>query len=180
MASDNPIPNIEISHQFDTIEEAKAAIQEHGRQNGYGMVTHQSRLTKDKSKVKQLILQCDRHTTPNPSVSAGLQEKGSRQRGYPYTIQLQLHPRDTYKIEMQGNHDHLPSLDPSAHPVHRRQALSIATRRSTSLSIGFTSDLTSLPTSTVKTLHKAGVNPRQIMAQVITKHPGILLLLLSR
>jgi hypothetical protein len=76
----NSIPNPLFPHRFATLKEGITAIQEHGRQNGYGMVVRRSiRGKKDKSLVRQCTLECDLHDHPaSQSQSAGLRQSGSR------------------------------------------------------------------------------------------------------
>jgi hypothetical protein len=122
----NSIPNPSISHRFATLQEAITAIQEHGRQNGYGMVVRRStKDKKDNTLIRRCYLECDRHLSHPTSQSASLRQSGSRQIGCSYRIVLRWRPRHAaYEVDI-GNapHNHTPSLDPKAHPVYRNREL---------------------------------------------------------
>jgi hypothetical protein len=122
----NSIPNPSISHRFATLQEAITAIQEHGRQNGYGMVVRRStKGKKDKTLVQRYYQECDRHLSHPTSQSASLRQSGSPQIGCPYEIVLRWRPRHAaYEADIgDAPHNHTPSLDPKARPVHRDREL---------------------------------------------------------
>ena len=130
----NSIPSPSFPHLFATIEEATAAIQEHGRQNGYGMVVRRSATDKkDKTLIRRCYLECDRHLSYSSSSSAGLRQSGSRQIGCLYRIVLRWRSgHAAYEADIGVSpHNHGPSLDPKAHPVHRyRELISSSTNTS--------------------------------------------------
>ena len=130
----NSIPSPSFSHRFSTLQEAITAIQEHGRQNGYGMVVRRSaKDKKDKTLVRQCYLECDRHLSHQSSSSAGLRQSGSRQIGCPHRIVLRWRSgHAAYEVDVGVSpHNHSPSLDLKAHPVHRyRELISSSTNTS--------------------------------------------------
>jgi hypothetical protein len=132
----NSIPNPPLSRHFATLQEAITAIQEHGRQNGYGIVVRRSvKDKKDKTLIRHYYLECDHHDHPaSQSQSAGLRQSGSRQIGCPYRIVLHWRPgQAVYKADLRvSSHNHSPSLDPKAHPVHQHRELFSSSTANTS------------------------------------------------
>ena len=171
----NSIPNPSFSHRFATLQEGITAIQEHGRQNGYGMVVRRSaKDKKDKTLVRQCYLECDLHNhSASQSQSAGLRQSGSRQIGCPFRIVLRWRPGHAAYEANVGNtsHNHPPSLDPKAHPVHRNHEListSINTSQSRSgpFSISVINSLHNPAIDTIDNLSQLGLAPRIITARI--------------
>jgi hypothetical protein len=180
----NSIPIPSFPHRFATLQEAITAIQDHGRQNGYGMVVRRStKHMKDKTLVQRCYLECDRHNHPaSQSQSAGLRQSGSRQIGCLFRIVLRWRPGHTaYEVDISdAPHNHTPSLDPKAHPVHRNRELISSSTSTSQLKSGpySTSAINSLhnpAVDTIDNLSQLGLAPRIITAAIQRQQPDITL-----
>jgi hypothetical protein len=188
----NSIPNPSFSHRFATLQEAITAIQEHGRQNGYGMVVRRSsKDKKDKTLIRRCYLECDRHLSYSSSQSASLRQSGSRQLGCPYKIVLRWHSEHAaYEADISdAPHNHTPSLDPKAHPVHRnRELISSSTNASRSKNSPYSINAINSPhnldminstrnlaSDTIEDFSQLGIAPRIITSRIQRRQPDIIL-----
>src|SRR6202012_1915475 len=114
------------------------------------------------------------------SSSTGLRQSGSRQIGCPYRIVLRWRPgQAAYEADLGvSSHNHGPSLDPKAHPVHRHRELlssSIAQPRSGPFSTSAINSLHNPAIDTINDLSQLGLAPRIITAAIRLRQPDITL-----
>jgi hypothetical protein len=103
------------------------AIQQHAKSNGYAVTVHRSS-TKDGT----VYLECDRGGTYRPHHGMcdrqRLRDTGSRLTGCQFSIRANVKDNIwTFKVR-NPDHNHEPSINPIAHPVHRRLPFSLRTR----------------------------------------------------
>ncbi|KYK55510.1 hypothetical protein DCS_07473 [Drechmeria coniospora] len=121
------IPPPPPSSVFDTYEEMYSFLQTFHRDNGAAIVKRSTGGKKhDFGNGKQysyIVFICDRGER-RPSKSVGIRKVASQRIGCSYSIVAsatkQMSWKWTYRIT-NGHHNHGPSVDPSAHSIHRRR-----------------------------------------------------------
>ncbi|CCE29047.1 uncharacterized protein CPUR_02738 [Claviceps purpurea 20.1] len=115
------IPDLPQSTQFDSFDDLYDFLQSFHRDNG-------AALTKDRTRKKagvmtSCVFVCDRGSR-RPSASAGLRNTTTQKIDCPFKIVASTSKRAqwkwTYHVKV-GQHNHGPSVDPSAHNIHRRR-----------------------------------------------------------
>jgi hypothetical protein len=128
---------------YRSYDEAYAALKEHGIRYGYGFRINTSRPTGSSIKTR-IYFCCDKDRQYNSQ--ARVRNTGSRTSGCPF--KLVIYQKDNQWLLQVTNdqHNHGPSLNPSAHHVYRRR--------------------TSTQKEMINTLSKAGVAPKQILTAI--------------
>lgn len=118
------------------------AVQSHAKENGYAVTIHRSS-TKDGT----VYLGCDRGGRYRARYGirddTRIRDTGTRLTGCPFSIRAAVKDSVwTFKIRNPA-HNHLPSIHPIAHPMHRRLPSELVTQ--------------------VKTMSASGIAPREIV-----------------
>jgi hypothetical protein len=118
-----PLPPSAI---FDSLDDLVASVQQHQRENGACVVRRNYANYRDfegSKKPTYCQLLCDRGAR-RPIESTGLRNTASRKLNCPFKLTASATKpsgwRWSYKV-VNGTHNHLPSLDPSSHTIHRRR-----------------------------------------------------------
>ena len=109
---------------YDTIDDLMEAIQHHAKQEGWVVVKTRAGNRRENGRYYRYDLECDRGTKKHQNISTELRKVASRKeectwRGRAVALKAN-NDRWTYKT-LDSSHNHLPSLDPSVHPMHRRR-----------------------------------------------------------
>ena len=111
---------------FDSLDDLVDAVQDHMRANGACVVKKSPTNYRDFSgtrKPTSISLLCDRGRS-RPSESTGLRLTASRKRDCPFKLMASASKSTDWKWSYRvknSSHNHPPSLDPSAHTIHRRR-----------------------------------------------------------
>ena len=109
---------------YDTIDDLMETIQHHAKQEGWAIVKTRAGNRRENGRYYRYDLECDRGTKKHQNISTELRKVASRKeectwRGRAVALKAN-NDRWTYKT-LDSSHNHLPSLDPSVHPMHRRR-----------------------------------------------------------
>lgn len=129
----SPIQNIRRieplppSNLYNSFEDLLEAIQHHQRTHGAAVIRRNAgnyRVFEGEttSRPSCYTLLCDRGHQ-RPSISTGLRRPTSHKRNCPFKIAAAASKAQGWKWKYRviAEHDHEPSLDPSAHPIPRRR-----------------------------------------------------------
>ena len=142
-------------------EAAYTAIQLHAKGQGYAF-------KKREKKGSRIVFTCDRAGKydpkgKDPAVHKSKQRKatGSKLCGCLMLVELRLdHLSGNWMLQvLEGAHNHVASIDITAHPVHRSNALTTEVR------------------GQIGILSQSGLNPTQILTILRTSNPKIPLVL---
>jgi hypothetical protein len=107
---------------FNTLEELEADLLRYARENYFGIRTGRSNKDRKGLVINKREYQCDRAEKPKHQETT--KDTGSRGVAcrFHVTARLYVTQGNRWKrtVENGWHNDHEPSLDPSAHPVHRR------------------------------------------------------------
>ena len=152
------IPDLPPSPAFLTLDSAFEFLQAFARDHGVAFVkarTAKPYIINGKSTPTKINLVCDRGAR-RPSTSIHLRQAATRKIGCQFELFISCNIKTnspwTYSVT-NGRHNHGPSLDPSAHVVHRRR--------------------TPTQTKMIENLsqHKA-IGAREVLDVILTSTPG--------
>src|ERR1043166_1730803 len=133
---------------YNSRDEAYDALKEHGIRFGYGFRIAGSRPYG--AAVKNRIYYCcDKYRQYNSQ--ARVRSTASRASGCPFRVAIYQKDNQWMLQVKNDQHNHGPSLDPSAHHVYRRR--------------------TPAQKETIKSLSQAGIAPKQIMTTIRHSDP---------
>jgi hypothetical protein len=106
---------------FPSFQEAYDALKKHGIENGYGFYLKQSRPFYAVVRTR-FYYRCDK--SRQYQSTASVRKTGSRTTGCPFSVIIgQDCDQDQWRLQVQnGSHNHIPSLNPSAHHVFRKRS----------------------------------------------------------
>ena len=139
--SPTQIPNPSVPGEpFLTIEALLNSVNIFAKENGFGIVRRNAYAYK--GRKLRYSLQCDRFGLPRAKRGTGLRQRKSRKCGCQWMVIAEALEEGRWLLRQHpmaehGQHNHGPSIKPSAHPSHRRTTSSIRdTIESTSRRVG--------------------------------------------
>jgi hypothetical protein len=128
-----------LNHAYGSYQEAYSALNQHGLQNGYGYRLKNSRPYGSASKT-WYYYQCDKAGTYKSQ--ATIRKTATRATGCLFRVVI-LQKDSQWCLEVkESEHNHPPSLNPSAHNVYHRR--------------------TQTQKETIQAMSQAGIAPKQI------------------
>ena len=105
---------------YDSYEKAYDTLKTHGRQHGYGFVLKRSKPHNSDVKTRYYY-HCDRFRTYQSSAKKS--STSTRAAGCPFKLVLfRVKHSEQWKLEvLDKHHNHLRSINPSAHNVYRKR-----------------------------------------------------------
>ena len=108
---------------YDTIDDLMEAIQHHAKQEGWAIVKTRAGNRRENGRYYRYDLECDRGIKKHQNISTELRKVASRKKNALGEAGLLLSKQTMIvgRTRLDSSHNHLPSLDPSVHPMHRRR-----------------------------------------------------------
>ncbi|KAL2885121.1 mutator-like element [Ceratocystis lukuohia] len=157
------IPNPPVPGPLEATADALyTRVSEFAKENGFAIIKRNS-LTR-KGRLTRYTFECDRYGEPRVNKNtAGLRDRRSRKCGCKWKIVAESLAQNNYcwnlrllKDPAHSKHNHLPSINPSAHPAHRKRSSAVReTIQSSS--------------------RRAGIRARDVRNIVKEKHPEAIL-----
>jgi hypothetical protein len=134
-------------------EEAYDALKGHGKQYGYGFLLQRSKPHNSDIKTR-FYYHCDKYRTYTSTATK--LNTGTRTTGCPFKLVIfKAKDLDEWRLQVTDkNHNHPPSIHPSAHNVHRKR--------------------TPAQKSTIQSMSQAGARPAHILAALQSDDPHTL------
>jgi hypothetical protein len=108
----------------ETVQELHDAINAHGKIHGYAVIRKGGGGRNKQGVYTYFGIFCDRYGEPRPSEGTGLRKTSTRKSGCEFRGSVHLTDQGWvfrhHKDPRHHVHNHPPSLDPSAHPQHRK------------------------------------------------------------
>lgn len=143
---------------FQTFSKSVEFMQAHSLNNGYAMSKLRSKREFEGEDGQKLYhrnwFQCDRHSKLS-SQSSGKRKSSSRGTGCPFQIQIDRQDDEKWSVSSKNTHNHLPSIHPASHSVHR--------------------ELSEKTKSTILSMSATGSTPRHILASIIQNDKDLLI-----
>lgn len=137
-----------LNHTYGSYQEAYSALKEHGLHNGYGFRLKNSRPYGSASRT-WYYYQCDKAGTYKSQ--ATVKKTATRATGCQFRVII-LQKDQQWKLEVKDSeHNHPPSLNPSAHNVYRKRTQS--------------------QKETIQAMSQAGIAPKQILTAIRHEDP---------
>ena len=155
-----PIPNLPVpGNPEPSIDALFQSVNTFALAHGFAVIKRNGH--KYKGRLVRYNFQCDRFGASRAGPSANLRQRRSRKCGCKWQVIAEAKEEGKWLLRAHPNadhhsHNHPPSINPSAHPVHRRATDSVkATIRTTS--------------------QRVAIRARDVRAVVAEKHPDTVL-----
>ena len=127
ITTDNVIPLPPTSAMYDSYNELYTFLQQFHRRNGAALAVRRSgspQMVNGKMTYCYITLGCDRGEK-RASRSVGVRKSSTQRLDCPVTIVAKTGKGKGWKwlYEVRGEHNHRPSLSPSAHAIHRHRTV---------------------------------------------------------